>query len=118
MANKEHQRSAECPQSANLLGADSQSAPSLAAALESRSGRARDARLIAKAKGPLAAEIVQLAEAHDIAIHSDADLAEILVALEEDSEVPLGALAAVAEILNFLYQQRAPRPSENPELQP
>lgn len=108
MANSEHQSNPE----------GSHDAASLAAALESRSGRARDARLIAKAKGPLAAEIVHLAEAHGIAIHADADLAEILVALEEDSEIPLGALAAVAEILNFLYQQRAPESEENQEVTP
>jgi flagellar biosynthesis protein len=90
----------------------------LAAALASRSGRARDARLIAKAKGPLAAEILQLAEANGIAIHADADLAEILVALEEDSEIPLGALAAVAEILNHFYQRRDPTPDQSPELTP
>jgi flagellar biosynthesis protein len=113
VANEQQQSTPEGPGNAG-----SRSDAGLAAALESRSGRARDARLIAKAKGPLAAEIVQLAEAHGIAIHSDADLAEILVALEEDSEVPLGALAAVAEILNYLYQQRPPRTDENPELKP
>lgn len=113
MANEPHQHNAEDAQSA---GAQSQ--VDLAAALASRSGRARDARLIAKAKGPLAAEILLLAEANGIAIHTDADLAEILVALEEDSEVPLGALAAVAEILNYLYRQREPTPEQDPEPKP
>ena len=63
-------------------------------------------------------EIVELAQSHGIAIHSDADLAEILVALEEDCEIPLGALAAVAEILNYLYQRRPPETVDNLELEP
>ena len=49
MANEPHQHNAE---DAQIAGAQSQ--VDRAAALASRSGRARDARLIAKAKGPLA----------------------------------------------------------------
>lgn len=113
MANEPHQHDAEDPRTAGA-----RRPVDLAAALASRSGRASDARLVAKAKNPLAAEILQLAEANGIAIHEDADLAEILVALEEDSEVPLGALAAVAEILNYLYQQRDPTPEQDPEPKP
>lgn len=90
-----------------------------AAALSSKSGRARDTRLVAKAKGPLAAELLEIAKAHEIPIHSDADLVEILVALEEDAEIPLEALATVAEILNYLYEaQRVDGREEFPENRP
>jgi flagellar biosynthesis protein len=90
----------------------------VAAALASRSGRARDTRLVAKARGELATELLEIAKAHGIAIHSDADLAEILAALEEDAEIPLEALAAVAEILNYLYESQRTKCGETPESLP
>ena len=90
----------------------------VAAALASRTGRARDSRLVAKAKGALATELVEIAKAHGIAIHSDADLAEILAALEEDAEIPLEALSAVAEILNFLYESQRTMCDESSESHP
>ncbi len=43
-------------------------------------------------------------------MRTDADLAEILAAVEVDSEVPLQALAAVAEILSYVYRAGAPPP--------
>ena len=94
----------------------SRAAAPVAAALKSGSGRARHTRLIAKAKGNLASEILEIARACDIPIHSDADLAEILIAIEEDTEIPLGALAAVAEILNYLYQRQRAGTDEGEEI--
>ncbi len=44
-------------------------------------------------------------------MRTDPDLAEILRAVEVDSEVPLEALAAVAEILSYIYRAgQAPAP--------
>ena len=62
------------------------------------------ARLIAKGQGAVAEQILQLAFAKGIRVREDADLVEVLEAIDLDTEVPLHALAAVAEILNYVYR--------------
>ncbi len=49
-------------------------------------------------------QILQLAFANGIKVRKDSDLAEILMAVDVDSEIPLEAFAAVAEILNYIYR--------------
>jgi flagellar biosynthesis protein len=61
-------------------------------------------RIIAKGHGAVAEQILQLAFATGVKVREDANLAEILEAIEIDTEVPLHALAAVAEILNYVYR--------------
>ena len=61
-------------------------------------------RVVAKGYGKLAEQILQIAFDRGVNVRSDADLAEILAAVEIDSEVPLEALAAVAEILSYVYR--------------
>lgn len=61
-------------------------------------------RIVAKGHGPAAEQILQLAAATGMTVREDANLAEILQAIEIDTEVPLHALAAVAEILNYVYR--------------
>ena len=61
-------------------------------------------RVVAKGRGALAEQILQIAFDRGIKVRSDADLAEILAAVEIDTEVPLQALAAVAEILSYVYR--------------
>jgi len=61
-------------------------------------------RIVAKGHGPAAEQILQLAAATGVNVRQDANLAEILQAIEIDTEVPLHALATVAEILNYLYR--------------
>ena len=61
-------------------------------------------RVIAKGQGGVAEQILQLAFASGIKVRKDADLVEILEAIEIDSEVPLEALATVAEILSYIYR--------------
>ncbi len=64
-------------------------------------------RVIAKGQGGLAEQIMQLAFATGVNVRKDADLVEILEAIEIDSEVPLEALATVAEILSYIYRANA-----------
>ncbi|MGO1117828.1 EscU/YscU/HrcU family type III secretion system export apparatus switch protein [Rhodovibrionaceae bacterium A322] len=64
-------------------------------------------RLIAKGQGALAEQIIQTAFDRGIKVRSDADLTEILEAVDVDSEIPLAALAAVAEILSYIYRNNA-----------
>jgi len=42
-----------------------------------------------------------------VKVREDANLAEILEAIEIDTKVPLHALAAVAEILSYVYRANA-----------
>lgn len=61
-------------------------------------------RIVAKGRGAVAEQILTLAFAHDIKVREDADLVEILEAVDVDCEIPLNALATVAEILTYLYR--------------
>ena len=60
-------------------------------------------RVVATGKGELARQILDLAFAAGVKVREDADLVEILAAVDVDSQVPLEALMAVAEILTYVY---------------
>jgi len=60
-------------------------------------------RVVASGKGELAHQILELAFAAGVKVREDADLVEILAAVDIDSPVPLEALMAVAEILTYVY---------------
>lgn len=64
-------------------------------------------RVIASGRGSVAEQILQIAFERGVKVRSDSDLAEILAAVEVDSEIPLAALAGVAEILRYLYSTDA-----------
>lgn len=61
-------------------------------------------RVVATGTGAVAEQILNAAFASGVKVREDADLAEILAAVEVDSEIPLEALAAVAEILSYVYR--------------
>ncbi len=88
-------------------GATPSSSPLAVAAIGHPPGHADHPRLIAKGAGPVAEQILELAFAHGVKVREDGDLLAILSALELDSEIPLPALAAVAEILNHVYRANA-----------
>jgi len=50
-------------------------------------------------------------------VRKDADLAEILDALEIESEIPLEAFAAVAEILTYVYRANGAQDFPSPGLE-
>lgn len=79
----------------------------LAVALEdpNKSGRPR---IVAKGSGAIAEQILEIAFARGVKVRTDADLVEILSAVDIDSEVPLQALSAVAEILTYVYRAEEP----------
>lgn len=64
-------------------------------------------RVSAKGRGPIAEQIIKVAEEHDVPIRKDAALVEILETLDIDSVIPLEAYTAVAEILNYVYKVNA-----------
>ncbi len=75
----------------------------LAVAL-SRAEDGSGVRLVAKGQGALARQMLEIAFAQGVAVRRDADLAQVLAAVEIDCEIPAAALGAVAEILNRLYR--------------
>ena len=66
--------------------------------------KGRAPRVIAAGRGSIAEQILALAFANGIKVREDADLAELLSAVDLDSEIPLEAFTAVAEILSYVYR--------------
>ena len=61
-------------------------------------------KVVAGGRGCVAEQIIQIAFKHGIKVREDADLAQLLSAIDIDAEIPLEAFAAVAEILIYVYQ--------------
>ena len=77
----------------------------IAVALAYEPKRSADApRVTATGRGKLAERILKLAFASGVKVREDADLAEVLAAVEVDSQIPLEAFMAVAEILAYVYR--------------
>ena len=68
-------------------------------------------RVIAKGEGELAGKILELAREHGVAIREDKDLAQLLAAVELETQIPVEAFVAVAEILSYIYRARNPAPA-------
>ena len=64
-------------------------------------------KIVAKGFGEVAEKILRLAFDNDVKVRTDPDLVEILAAVEVDCEIPIEALAAVSEILSYVYQEAA-----------
>ncbi|MEI6560255.1 MAG: EscU/YscU/HrcU family type III secretion system export apparatus switch protein [Rhodospirillaceae bacterium] len=79
----------------------------VAVALEYEPGRSALPRVVASGRGAVAEQILELAFANGVKVREDADLAQMLAAVDVDQEIPLEALVAVAEILARVYQANA-----------
>ncbi len=66
-------------------------------------------KVIAKGKGKVAENIIELAQKHDIPIKDDPDLIEVLSSLEINEEIPSEIYVAVAELLAFVYSANSKR---------
>ncbi len=89
--------------SAHVAGLDERRRQ-IAVALHYDKGDPSLPRVAASGTGGVAEQILAAAFAAGVKVREDADLAEILAAVEVDSEIPLEALAAVAEILSYVYR--------------
>lgn len=67
-------------------------------------------KVLASGYGEVAKEILELAFANGIKVREDADLAEILAAIDLDDSIPLEALTAISEILARVYQANGKEP--------
>lgn len=109
----------EPKESTSAAGASVPPRPSVAIALQSDGGRAQATQVIAKGSGEGAEQILQLAFDHGVKVRTDADLAAILSAVEVESEIPLEALTAVANILSYIYRaEQAPCGAQSSETEP
>lgn len=61
-------------------------------------------KVIAKGKGYVAQRILEIAFEKGIRVREDADLAQMLAAVDLESEIPIEAYLAVAEILAYVYK--------------
>jgi len=77
---------------------------SVAVAIKHRpTGPASLPKIIASGRGKVGEKILEIAYAEGVKVREDADLAELLVAADIDSEIPVEAFIAVAEILRYVY---------------
>lgn len=79
----------------------------LAVALQYERGKDEVPFVSAKGKGYIAQAIIELAQANNITIRQDTDLAVLLEKLDINTPIPLEAYAAVAEILAYVYKINA-----------
>lgn len=74
-----------------------------AVSLKYRPESDRSPRVTAKGKGKIAEKIIKIAKEHDIYIHEDPDLIEVLSKLDINEEIPPDLYLVVAELLAFVY---------------
>ena len=77
---------------------------SIAVAIEHRpTGPGSLPKIVASGRGSIADKILEIAFAEGVRVREDADLAEMLAAADIDTEIPVEAFIAVAEILRYVY---------------
>lgn len=76
----------------------------VAVALQYEPDKGNAPRVVAGGRGSIAEQILAIAFAQGVKVREDADLAELLSAIDIDSEIPVEAFAAVAEILIYVYR--------------
>ena len=85
--------------------------PPLAVALQYQRQRDPAPKIIAKGEGDVALKILELAREHGVAVKEDPDLAQLLSAVELETQIPVEAFVAVAEILAFIYRAKNQGPA-------
>lgn len=83
---------------------DTPSARRPVAAALSGGSNPRLPKVVASGYGKVAEEILDLAWKNGVKVREDADLAEILAALDLEEDVPFEALHAICEILSHVYR--------------
>lgn len=70
-------------------------------------------RVVATGRDAVAERILDLAFAAGVKVRQDADLVEILAAVDLDCEIPMEAIVAVAEILARVYEANGTTPPDS-----
>ena len=92
---------------------DEDKSQAVAVALAHDLGSGRPPRMVAGGRGRIAEQIMEIAFANGVKVRQDADLAQLLSSIDIDSEIPVEAFAAVAEILTYVYQANANLPGSD-----
>ncbi|GAB6054229.1 hypothetical protein JCM17960_30490 [Magnetospira thiophila] len=82
----------------------------VAVALKNERWNDRPPKVIASGRGAVAEQILEIAFAEGVKVREDPDLVQLLALVDVDSEIPLEAFAAVAEILAYVYRANAESP--------
>ncbi len=64
----------------------------------------RAPQVTAKGQGEIAEQILRVAKEHNIPLHTDPELADLLSRLELGDEIPRALYLAVAEVIAFAYR--------------
>jgi len=64
-------------------------------------------KVTAMGKGKVAEKIIEIAREHNIHIHNDPDLIEVLSKLDLNEEIPPALYVVVSELLAFIYSLNA-----------
>lgn len=83
----------------------------IAVAIEEQAGQAAPV-VTASGRGFVAEQILSIAFANGVKVREDADLVQILTAVDVDSEIPTEAFAAVSEILTYVYRANGQVPPD------
>jgi len=76
----------------------------------------RPPKVVAGGRGRIAEQILEIAFANGVKVRQDADLAQLLSSIDIDSDIPVEAFAAVAEILTYVYQANAGHPAPGEQM--
>ena len=61
-------------------------------------------RITAKGRGDIAEKIIEIAEENNVPLYQDKNLVQVLEALDLETEIPPDLYRAVAEVLAFIYR--------------
>ena len=81
-----------------------------AVAIRYRKDRDRAPVIIAKGERRMAEKILETAKAHEIPLYADKHLADQLIRVELNTEIPLELYEVMAQVLAFVYQIRDDAP--------
>ena len=79
-----------------------------AVALRYEPGKDTAPRVVAKGRGRVAEQIMELAKKNAVPVREDANLVQVLSRLNLDQEIPQEVYQAVAALLAFLYKLNRP----------
>ena len=105
------------PKTTTSASEPSQAPQTVAIALEEREGLTNPV-ITASGRGHLAEQILAIAFANDIKVRSDADLVQVLSAIDVENEIPTEAVAAVSEILAYVYKANGKTPPSSQQTTP
>jgi len=83
---------------------DNNAKDAVAVALRYEATRDPAPKVVAGGRGRIAEQILEIAFAHGVKVREDGDLAQLLSSIDLESEIPIEAFAAVAEILTYVYR--------------